>query len=291
MEYYAVSDIGRCRNENQDTFGSIGEGGFFFAIVCDGMGGAAAGKQAAELACATAIETVSQMLGDTHKGAAPRLLTAYESKRILREALERANQAVYSESKTEADKHGMGTTVAAVLFYYGHAYTMHVGDSRIYLMRGGALSRLTEDHSVVQMMVDTGEITEEEARIHPSRNMITRAVGVGEQVSADYGTVKLQSGDIFLLCSDGLTGMVGDSYIENVLLAPKALSVKTNALISAALDEGGEDNVTVFLAECGEDDVSSVWEALTDVRTEDITVAYAFDDEEEEIKSGREDFE
>lgn len=291
MEFYAVSDVGKCRVENQDTCGSVGEDRIFFATVCDGMGGAAAGKQAAEIACAQMTDVFSELFAREHGTHAPKPLTAYESKRLLRLALDRANDAVYLESQKDRSMHGMGTTVAATLFYYGKAYMMHVGDSRIYRYRNGFLERMTSDHSLVQTMVEAGTLTEEQARVHPSRNVITRAVGVGEQISADYRTEELHAGDLYLLCSDGLTGMVDDARIEEILSAPKTVQAKVNALLSAALDAGGEDNVTVFLIECGEDDVYSVWEALTDIRTEDITAAYVSGISNTEIKSGRGDIE
>lgn len=291
MEFYAISDVGKCRIENQDTCGSVGEGRVFFASVCDGMGGAAAGRQAAEIACEQMLDVFSDAFGRETGGSTPKPLTAYESKKLLRTALDRANDAVYQASREDESKHGMGTTVAAALFYYGKIYVMHVGDSRVYRHRNGMLERLTSDHSLVQTMVDAGSLTENEARVHPMRNVITRAVGVGEQISADYRTEDLRAGDTFLLCSDGLTGMVPDERIEEILSAPKNAQAKVNALLGAALDAGGEDNITVFLVECGEDDVYSVWEALTDVRTEDITAAYIGGPSSEEIKSGRGDIE
>lgn len=291
MEFYAVSDIGKCRTENQDTYGSVGEGRIFFATVCDGMGGAAAGKQAAETACEQILGVISEHFAREKDGRSPKPLTAYESKRLLRQALDLANDAVYLASQKDKALHGMGTTVAATLFYYGKAYIMHVGDSRVYRYRNGFLERMTSDHSLVQTMVDEGKLTEEQARVHPSRNVITRAVGVGEQIAADYRTEELHAGDLYLLCSDGLTGMVSDERIEEILSAPKTARAKANALLSAALSEGGEDNVTIALIECGEDDVYSVWEALADVRTEDITAPYVADASNAEIKSGRGDIE
>ena len=163
MEFYAVSDMGKCRTENQDTYGNVGEGRVFFVTVCDGMGGAAAGKQAAEIACAQMLDVFSELLVREGDGHAPQPLTSYESKRLLREALERANNAVYLESQKSQSMHGMGTTVAAALFYYGKAYIMHVGDSRVYRYRSGLLERMTSDHSLVQTMVDAGSLTEEQA--------------------------------------------------------------------------------------------------------------------------------
>ncbi len=291
MEFYAVSDVGKCRAENQDTCGHVGKERIFFATVCDGMGGAAAGKQAAEIACAQMIGVFSELFEREQGGHTPKPLTAYESKRLLRRALDSANDAVFLESQKNQSMHGMGTTVAAALFYYGKVYMMHVGDSRIYRYRNGFLERMTSDHSLVQTMVDAGELTEEQARVHPSRNVITRAVGVGEQISGDYRTEDLHAGDLYLLCSDGLTGMVDDARIEEILAAPKSVQAKVNALLSASLLAGGEDNVTVFLIECNENDVYSVWEALTDVRTEDITAAYVAGGTDTEIKSGRGDIE
>ena len=165
MKYYALSDKGLCRNENQDNYGSIGNGRVFFTVVCDGMGGAVGGKLAAELAVAAALESVRCAIGADETGthSEPRPLNDFEVRRILRGALDAANAAVYQRASEDSELRGMGTTVVSLFVYYGKAYVMHVGDSRLYLFREGRLHRVTRDHSYVQSLVELGEITEEQA--------------------------------------------------------------------------------------------------------------------------------
>ncbi len=290
MEFYSYSDIGRCRRENQDCCGHTGEKHAFLAVVCDGMGGAAAGDLAARTVMESLTADVRATLNKRGKERPP--MVGAEIKRMLWSAVDSANKRVYELAKGDDALHGMGTTLAAVFFYFGQAYTVHVGDSRVYLFREGQMRRLTHDHSLVQNLIDAGTLTEEEARVHPSRNVITRAVGVSDDVSAEYASLPLQSGDLFLLCTDGLTGMVSDARITELLSAEKSVAVKAEALINEALAEGGEDNVTAFLVECGEDDVYSVWEALTEVKTEDITATFGMEaSKDEEVRTGREEFE
>lgn len=277
MKYYALSDKGLCRNENQDNYGYIGDGRVFFTVVCDGMGGAVGGKLAAELAVFAALDAVRAAIGadETGSHAEPRPLNDFEVRRILRCALDAANSAVFQRASEDADLRGMGTTIVALFVYYGKAYVMHVGDSRLYLFREGKLHRVTRDHSYVQSLVELGEITEEEARTHERRNVITRALGIGESVTGDYQCFDLHPLDLFLLCSDGLSGMVEEAQIENLLsVTEKSVQARCEALVSAALAAGGEDNVTALLAQTEDEDVASVWEALAEVCTEDITVTY-----------------
>ena len=277
MKYYALSDKGLCRNENQDNYGSIGNGRVFFTVVCDGMGGAVGGKLAAELAVAAALESVREAIGADETGAhsEPRPLNDFEVRRILRSALDAANAAVYQRASEDSELRGMGTTVVSLFVYYGKAYVMHVGDSRLYLFREGRLHRVTRDHSYVQSLVELGEITEEQARTHERRNVITRALGIGESVTGEYQCFDLHPLDLFLLCSDGLSGMVEEAQIESLLsVSEKSVQARCEALISAALAAGGEDNVTAVLAQTEDEDVASVWEALAEVCTEDITVTY-----------------
>ncbi len=277
MKYYALSDKGLCRNENQDNYGHIGDGRVFFTVGCDGMGGAVGGKLAADLAVSAALESVRTAIGADETGTRtePRPLNDFEVRRILRNALDAANSAVFQRASEDADLRGMGTTIVALFVYYGKAYVMHVGDSRLYLFREGKLHRVTRDHSYVQSLVELGEITEEEARTHERRNVITRALGIGESVTGDYQCFDLHPLDLFLLCSDGLSGMVEEAQIEDLLaVSEKSVQARCEALVSAALAAGGEDNVTAVLAQSEDEDVASVWEALAEVCTEDITVTY-----------------
>ncbi len=273
MEYAGRTDVGCHRRDNQDCFGTAEGERTFFAVVCDGMGGAAAGDLAARTACDSILADVTDKLA-ARDDADKQPMNQTEIKGILWSAVERANARVYDLSRTEEELRGMGTTVVMMLCYYGKVYVAHVGDSRAYLLRGGRLRRLTSDHSLVQNLIDAGTLTEEEARVHPSRNVITRAVGVSPDVSAEYGSFLLQAGDVFLLCSDGLSGMVRDDRMAELVMADKPAKTLADALIAEALANGGDDNVTALVVRAGEEDIYTVWEALTDVRTEDITATF-----------------
>lgn len=290
MKFHALSDIGKCRGENQDCYGRVSCNHAFLAVVCDGMGGAAAGRLAAKTVADCMTEEIEGTLMRRGKDKPP--MTALEIKRLLWASLDRANRQVYEMAAADDALNGMGTTLVAAFFYYGQVYTVHVGDSRAYLYREGQLKRLTRDHSLVQGMVDAGTLTEEEARVHPSRNVITRAVGVSDAVTAEYGTLPIRAGDRFLLCTDGLTGLVPDARITSFFEAGKSDEVTAGALVNEALSAGGEDNVTVFLVSAGEEDVYSVWDALADVRTEEITATFErATGEVPEVRTGREEFE
>ncbi len=273
MNFAGRTDVGCHRQDNQDCYGTSKGERAFFALVCDGMGGAAAGDLAARTACDSILQDVTDEL-DIHRDADKQPMDQQKVKGILWSAVNRANERVFELSRSREELRGMGTTVVMVLCYYGKVYVAHVGDSRAYLLRGGRLRRLTSDHSLVQNLIDAGTLTEEEARVHPSRNVITRAVGVAPEVSAEYGSFLLQAGDTFLLCSDGLSGLVTDGRMAEILVADKSAQILADALVAEALDNGGDDNVTALVARAGEEDLYTVWEALTDVRTEDITATF-----------------
>ena len=206
MQAYARTDIGCVRKMNQDVFfyttQPIGPLPNLF-IVADGMGGHRAGDFAARYAIDVCVESIKN---SSH--ASPI--------KALDEAVKLANSMVFEKSETNTEYQGMGTTMVLCFIESGQLYVANVGDSRLYLL-GDGLSQVTEDHSYVAAMVRAGEITEEEARIHPDKNMITRAIGVCETVRIDYFEVDLKSGDRILLCSDGLTNMVSDQEIGEIL--------------------------------------------------------------------------
>ncbi len=231
------TDVGRMRSDNEDSLyaNANRERGLF--IVADGMGGHAAG----EVASAMAIDILSQEISidDPLEREAP-------ADRIA-DALRRANDAIYTRTLTEVDKQGMGTTVS-VLFLAGDHYIIgQIGDSRVYLMREGKLRQLTTDHSYVQEQVDAGLLTPEQARVHPYSNVITRCLGASASVEPDIYEDDAQEGDIFLLASDGLTGMVEDSRLLQLLLQKASPSRVVNSLISEANARGGVDNITAVV--------------------------------------------
>ena len=231
-----ASDVGRIRQANEDYFGSWELPAGHLFVVCDGMGGHVGGAVASR----TATESIHRYVA----AAAP----DSNSSILLHKALLAANAAVLDAVQQQPELQGMGTTAVVALIRNGAVHYGHVGDSRIYLHRGGQLVRLTKDHSLVQMLVDNGHISEAEAETHPRRNEISRALGIHEQAEPAIAEAPLQpaAGDQLLLCTDGLTGMVSDAGIAAILNdESKTLQEKTNALIAAANEAGGTDNITV----------------------------------------------
>jgi serine/threonine protein phosphatase PrpC len=224
----ARSDVGRKRSGNEDSF--LFEPPLF--VVADGMGGA----QAGEVASRRLIQAFAPNAGEIVQGHA-----------TMREAIMRANEAIYAAARTNADLHGMGTTATCALFKRGRLMLAHVGDSRAYRLRGGVLTRLTPDHSLVDELVRRGAITEADAEHHPQRSVITRAVGIKPTVEVDEFVHPCAPGDVYLLCSDGLTKMVDEQDILTLLRSPAATDEAAQALIAAANDHGGEDNITVVV--------------------------------------------
>ena len=238
MNVVGKTHIGLVRENNQDTleFGALGTVAQY-AVVCDGMGGANGGNIASKIA----VEVIGSRIRD---GFDPDH-GAVSVERLLASAMATANVGVYERAQQQAELTGMGTTVVAVIVHGTQAYISHVGDSRLYLLREGVLSQVTRDHSVVQELIEEGRISEEEARSHPRRNYITRALGVVAEESGEYDELELQSGDRLLLCTDGLTNEVSTSLITELLAQPREEALES--LIRAALDDGGADNITVVL--------------------------------------------
>lgn len=241
MNVTGSTHIGYVRNSNQDAlvYGSLGEKRQY-AVVCDGMGGAAGGNIASELATRVIGERITEHLSSEEAQCSMELL--------LESTMAAANLAIYEKAKAQPELEGMGTTVVAVIMDGSTAYVSHTGDSRVYLCRNGRLEQITRDHSVVQEMLERGQLTEEQARFHPRRHFITRALGVEPDERGEYDELELQPGDRMLLCTDGLTKVVeSDRIAAAVSQLPAAQAVET--LIQAALDGGGPDNVTVAVME------------------------------------------
>lgn len=209
-------------------------------VVCDGMGGHAGGERASRLATEVFVRSVENGSGTVRQ--------------ILEHALFEANRAVVAESISSSELAGMGTTLVAALLQGRVATIINLGDSRAYLYRGGAVSRITSDHSFVGEMVARGELTEEEAAIHPRRNIITRAIGIEGDPQPDLYEIELSEGDMLLLASDGLHGMISDMLISSTLSESDQPDRLCDLLIERALDGGGRDNVTVVLARAGGSD-------------------------------------
>jgi PPM family protein phosphatase len=222
------TDVGRQRRGNEDS--SYAQPPVF--VVADGMGGAQAG------------EVASQMVVESFVEGLPADGTPEERLSVV---VQRANRDIHDRSRTEAESAGMGTTVTAAYLDEDSVALAHVGDSRAYLLRDGELSRLTEDHSLVEELLRGGKLTEEEALEHPQRSVITRALGIEPIVEIDTWTYPLRPGDVVLLCSDGLTSMISEQQVQEVLAEAPDLDTAADRLIDAANEAGGRDNITVVL--------------------------------------------
>jgi len=230
----AVTDPGRRRRQNEDAY--VVQPPLF--AVADGMGGAQAGEIASRIA-ASALRDSGAEAGEDAVAA----------------LIQEANRRVYEAAASDDARAGMGTTVTAALVETGSVRIGHVGDSRAYRARDGALEQLTEDHSLVAELVRSGKLSPEEADVHPQRSVITRVLGTDPEVDVDTFEVEARPGDVFMICSDGLTSMVEDEAILAVLGQPgTTLEQRAHSLVDAANRGGGEDNITVILFELGEGD-------------------------------------
>jgi protein phosphatase len=239
LRYAVRSDVGLAREDNEDS----AYAGPRVLVIADGMGGAAAGEVASSVAVATIARLDEETVGTDLIGP-------------LREAVDDAQAQIAVLVDAEPALAGMGTTVTAMLAGEGRLGLIHVGDSRAYLLRAGSLERMTHDHTLVQSLIDAGRITEEEARVHPQRAVVTRAVDGSTDVTADVSVRELFVGDRLVLCSDGLSGVVSDDTIATTLSAQTDPASAAEALIDLALRGGGPDNITCIVADVVEDDGS-----------------------------------
>lgn len=228
------TDAGRIRELNEDAF-FIGEDLY---AVADGMGGHDAGEVASFIAVDT-LREFSSTAGAIGEGDDPR--------GPLAEVVRRINGKIYLRSQLDPACAGMGTTLTVALLVRNCVYFVHVGDSRAYLVRGNGITQITDDHSVVGELLRKGGITVEEARYHPQRNVITRALGISPYVEADFHRVPLCQGDILLLCTDGLTNAIRDEEIRNILCSTADPQSAADALVDLAIERGGHDNITALV--------------------------------------------
>jgi protein phosphatase len=244
MKSYSATDVGRKRKINQDSiFASDVPVGNLpnLYIVADGMGGHNAGDFASRFAVNIVREYIA---GSREKNPI----------KLINEAIRLANRGIIRESSEHDELFGMGTTIVVTTVIGDYAYTANVGDSRLYLYDGG-LRQITRDHSLVEEMVRLGEISEEDARLHPDRHIITRAVGAAEDVNVDFFDYQLPPDSMILMCSDGLTNMVDDTAIERILGGQSALGEKPDELIDEANRNGGKDNIAVVIIKPDADEV------------------------------------
>jgi serine/threonine protein phosphatase PrpC len=235
----ARTDVGMVRSGNEDNFYADADERRGLFVVADGMGGHAAGEVASEMAVQIVSQTLAAVASAMDAAAAE----------LMAKSLRDANRAIYDRMLAESDKQGMGTT-ASVLILSDHAFLIgQIGDSRVYLLRDGVLTQLTKDHSYVQEQVDAGLLTPEQARHHPYSNVITRCVGANDDVEVDLFRGEVRSGDVFLVASDGLTGMVDDRRLLQLMVAQTGPGRIVDALIAEANARGGVDNITAIVVQ------------------------------------------
>ena len=243
MKAFALTDVGQRRKINQDcVYASVEPVGNLpnLFIVADGMGGHKAGDFASRFA----VNAVRESIGASQET---------NPIKLIRDAIELANRGILQESSEHEEMRGMGTTIVVTTIIDRYAYTANVGDSRLYLL-GDTLNQITKDHSLVEEMVRLGEITEAEARNHPDKNIITRAVGATPNVDIDFFDYKVEPGGMILMCSDGLSNMVEDEDIRRILRRTISIEDKARVLVETANENGGKDNIAVILVEPDSDE-------------------------------------
>ena len=244
LEIYGITDEGLVREHNEDYISWLPESGL--VILADGMGGHNAGEVASELAVMSITDALEEVLTPEIQNACN-----MDFKDAVHEAVIYANDEINQHAKTHPECSGMGTTVVMALFHDESVILASVGDSRIYRFSKGVLEQVTTDHSLVQEMIDNGYMSEEEALNSTNRNLITRALGIAEDVKVDVTEHKFEQGDIYLLCSDGLSDMVTDDKIFSALVkSHDNLERAGESLVELAKQNGGHDNVSVILVAC-----------------------------------------
>ncbi|MBR3934641.1 MAG: Stp1/IreP family PP2C-type Ser/Thr phosphatase [Clostridia bacterium] len=242
MRCCGITDIGKVRELNEDSFAikTIQEYNIVVAVVADGMGGHNAG----EVASVCATDTMIALVEDAAK-----YFKNYSDKQIcdfLKNAVNKINKIIYNKASESQNMSGMGTTVVCCIVYNNKCYIANVGDSRLYKFNK-QLTQITKDHSYVWELVQMGVITNEQAKDHPNKNVITKAVGTEKTVIPDTFIEKIKSGDYFLLCSDGLVNMVSDDDITKVMLNDSDIKDKVTTLVELAKENGGKDNITLVM--------------------------------------------
>lgn len=244
MNSWAITDKGIQRQQNQDSYYAYcdSEHNLALSVVCDGMGGANAGNVASKLSAETFVDSMNNLYGND----AAEKMTVDD---ILLRAAAKANKIVYEKSLESPDYSGMGTTIVAALTSGNSAAILNIGDSRAYHITGDVIRQITKDHSVIEELIDRGDITREESKHHPSRNLITRALGTCPEIVADIFHVELSPGDNLLLCSDGLTNVLSDAEILNTINTETNKEKVVQKLVNMVLERGAPDNITLILLE------------------------------------------
>lgn len=239
MKIASRTDVGLVRQSNQDSY-AAGEmpGGVAWTVVCDGMGGANGGN----IASATAVKMISEMISSTYREG----MSSNSIRTMLQSAVYAANVSVFDMAKSVESLSGMGTTVVAAVVSHGIVHVVHAGDSRAYIISGTGMTQITRDHSIVQSMIEDGSLSPAEAKQHPRKNIITRALGVEESIEIDYNEVSLEEGERLLVCTDGLTNYIEPAAILEILQR-YGFYEYPEKLIERANQNGGGDNITVVV--------------------------------------------
>jgi PPM family protein phosphatase len=240
-EFFSAIDTGRARTNNEDSV-ALDETSAL-AVLADGMGGYNAGEVASGMVTTFIRSELGRWLQDAMARA-----TDNEVRRAMDICVDNANRAIFNAANSNPQYAGMGTTLVVAVFRSSHLLIGHVGDSRAYRLRGGRLTQITRDHSLLQEQIDAGLITPEQAAFSANKNLVTRAVGVEDTVLLETHLHDLQAGDLYLFCSDGLTDMLDDASIAQLLSGHELIAEAGRALIDAANDAGGRDNIAVILA-------------------------------------------
>ncbi len=243
-----ITDVGRVREHNEDAIGANLSAGLL--VLADGMGGYNAGEVASGIAVKTVLELVSEACRREDRGAVEPETGMMRQSIVLRDAITRANKVINQTAKSQPQCEGMGTTLVACLFYDNRVSIAHVGDSRLYRVRRGQLEQMTMDHSLLQELVDRGFYSPEEAARSTNRNYVTRALGVEQGVQVELSEAEVESGDLYLLCSDGLSDMVDDEDINLTISTFSAnLENAGQQLVKLSNDHGGKDNISIILSQ------------------------------------------
>ena len=239
-QFHAVTDPGRARENNEDSVAFDAEA--LVAVLADGMGGYNAGEIASGMATAFIKSELSRWLIEAGALAQPK-----EIRRAMEICVDNANLAIYNSANANPAFAGMGTTLVLGVFKEGRLLVGHIGDSRCYRLRSNSLQQITKDHSLLQEQIDAGLITQEQAAVSPIKNLVTRALGVEQAVMLEVNEFSVEPGDLYLMCSDGLSDMVTDEVIARIAGEASGLDQISGHLVTAANDNGGKDNISVLM--------------------------------------------
>jgi protein phosphatase len=246
LEIVRLTDVGRQRDHNEDAIASDETMGF--VVLADGMGGYKAGEVASEMAVLSITTELMETMANQRPGRIDAILDKQAEAQLILNAVKSANDVIYSVSQSQPQCAGMGTTLVVGVFTNNKLLVGHIGDSRMYRLRNQILSQITEDHSLLQEQIKAGLITSEQAKYSANKNLVTRALGVDEEVELELNEYDVEVGDIYLLCSDGLTDLIDDEAIQSALnkLLPD-MDNAAKALVHMANENGGKDNISVIL--------------------------------------------